>query len=296
MASDLPQRFGVHGPPDAGPRLGVIGSCNVDLIVRCRRLARPGETVVGDDVVRLPGGKGANQAAALAALGADVSLLCSVGQDEDGEWLLRALRGRGVNVDLVRRSPRPTGAAFITVDDAGENEIVVSLGANADLELGDVDLGRFDVVLAQLEIAESIVAAAAQRSPTFVLNAAPARPVSAETLAHCAVVIANEVEAESLELSGIEHCVVTMGERGAAHYALGREVARCVAPRVTPVDTVGAGDVFCAAYALQFARGASALDALRFAVVAATLATRAQGAQGALPTREEVDAALARAS
>lgn len=280
----------------ARPRLGVIGSCNVDLIVRCRRLARPGETVVGDDVVRLPGGKGANQAAAGARLGADTSLLCCVGDDESGAWLLGELRDLGVRDDLVQRSPRPTGTAFITVDDSGENEIVVSLGANADLSLNDVDLGAFDVVLSQLEIADSIVAAAAPRSRTFILNVAPAQAVSPDTLARCAVVIANEVEAESLELSSIECCVVTMGERGAAHYAFGREVARSAAPHVVPVDTVGAGDVFCAAYALQFALGASPRDALRFSVVAGTLATLAQGAQGALPTHEEVVAWLAGAS
>jgi len=294
VAHDLSQRRGAGGPVGASARLGVIGSCNVDLIVRCRHLARPGETVLGDDVVRLPGGKGANQASALARLGADVSLLCCVGDDENGEWLLRGLRESGVHDDLVRRSSRPTGTAFITVDDAGENEIVVSPGANADLDLVDVDFGRFDVVLAQLEVAESIVALAARRSRTFILNVAPARPVGPETLAHCAVVIANEVEAESLELSGIERCVVTMGERGAAHYCFGREVARCVAPRVEPVDTVGAGDVFCAAYALQFALGASPREALRFSVVAGSLATLASGAQGALPTQDEVIAWLAR--
>jgi ribokinase len=282
--------------PGASPRLGVVGSCNVDLVVRCRRLARPGETVLGDDVVRLPGGKGANQASAAARLGADVSLVACVGNDESGEWLLGELRARGARVDLVQRSSRATGTAFITVDDRGENEIVVSSGANADLSLVDVDLGRFDVVLAQMEIAESIVDDAAARSRTFVLNVAPARPVRGDTLAHCAVVIANEAEAESLELTSIEHCVVTMGERGAVHYAWGREVVRVVAPRVVPVDTVGAGDVFCAAYALQFALGASPGDALRFSVVAGTLATLAQGAQGALPTRQEVAAWLARAS
>ncbi|MGC1420017.1 MAG: ribokinase [Acidimicrobiales bacterium] len=280
----------------AYPRLGVIGSCNVDLIVRCRRLARPGETVMGDDVVRLPGGKGANQAAALARLGADVSLACSVGDDESGEWLLRELQHAGVRDHLVQRSSRPTGTAFITVDDDGENEIVVSSGANADLTLVDLDLEGFDVVLAQLEIAESIVDAAARRSRAFILNVAPARVVSPDTLSRCAIVIANEVEAESLDLSRIERCVVTMGQRGAAHFAFGRETNRSAAPHVEAVDTVGAGDVFCAAYALQYALGASPRDALRFSVVAGTLATLAQGAQGALPTREEVVEWLDRAS
>lgn len=279
----------------AGPRIGVVGSCNVDFVVRCRQLARPGETVLGDDVVRLPGGKGANQAAAAARLGADVSLMASLGDDESGEWLLDVLRGRGVRDELVLRSSRPTGTAFIAVDDRGENEIVVSPGANADLDLGGVDLDSFDVVLASMEVSSSVIDDAAQRSRNFVLNVAPVSLVNPATLARCAVVIANEVEAESFDLAALQHGVVTLGARGAVHYHHGREIARAVAPVVEPVDTVGAGDVFCAAYALQWASGASAQDALSFAVTAGSLATMSLGAQGALPTSEEVEWWLARA-
>ena len=277
------------------PRLGVVGSCNVDLVVRCRRLARPGETVLGDDVVRLSGGKGANQAAAAARLGANVSLIAAVGHDESAEWLLDTLRGVGVHDELISRSSRPTGTAFITVDDRGENEIVVSRGANADLDLADVDLEPFDVVLASMEVAASVLDDAASRSRHFILNVAPAAPVNPETLDRCAVVIANEGEAESLSLTSIEHCVVTMGAKGAVHFKHGREVARVAAPVIDPVDTVGAGDVFCAAYAVMWARGWPARDVLAYAVTAGALATLALGAQGALPTHEEVTTWLARA-
>lgn len=276
------------------PRIGVVGTCNVDLVVRCRRLARPGETVLGDDVVRLSGGKGANQAAAAARLGANVSLMATLGSDENGEWLLDVLRGYGVHDELIRRSSRPTGTAFITVDDRGENEIVVATGANADLDLGEFDLHDFDVVLAQMEISASVLDDAALRSRHFILNVAPAAPVSAETLTHCNVVIANEVEAQSFDLASLEHCVVTLGAGGAVHYQHGREVARADALEVQPVDTVGAGDVFCAAYALMWAKGSSANDTLDYAVTAGSLATLALGAQGALPTDEEVMKWLAR--
>jgi ribokinase len=258
-------------------------------------LARPGETVLGDDVVRLSGGKGANQAAAAARLGADVSLIAAVGNDESGEWLLSKLRGHGVRDDLVQRSIRPSGTAFITVDDHGENEVVVSPGANADLELSGIDLGIFDVVLAQMEVAPSVLDEAAVSSRHFILNVAPARAVNPKTLARCAVVIANELEAASFDVASLENCVVTLGSRGAVHYALGNEVARAAAPVVEPIDTVGAGDVFCAAYALQWALGVSPFDALRFATTAGALATLALGAQGSLPTRQEVDSWLARA-
>lgn len=274
--------------------IGVVGSCNVDLSVRCAELPRPGETVLGADVERLPGGKGANQAAALARLGVNVALIASVGDDDAGEWLLGQLEGRGVDLSHVQRSSRATGTAFITVDRHGENEIVVAPGANAALNLGSLDLGAFDVVLAQMEVDPSVIDAAARASRAFILNAAPAAPVDSATLARCAVVIANELEVQNLELAEIDHCVLTLGARGAVHYQRGREVARATPRALEPVDTVGAGDVFCAAYALQFASGANASDALQFAVAAGSLATLGKGAQGALPTKAEVEQWLER--
>ena len=278
------------------PRLGVVGSANVDLVVRCAALPRPGETVLGGDLARLPGGKGANQAAAAARLGADVTLVACVGTDEAGDWLVHGLARRGVDVSLVQRSPRPSGTALITVGADGENQIVVAPGANRDLDLVGCDLEVFDVVLAQLEIDPAVVAGAARRARHLVLNVAPAVEVDADVLARCAVVIANEAEAEAIDLSGVEHCVVTRGSRGAVRLERGREVARAAAPTVEVVDAVGAGDVFCAAYSLQFAAGAAFDDALAFAVVAGALATRAEGAQGSLPTTQEVERWLADAS
>ncbi len=277
------------------PSIGVVGSCNVDLVVRCADLPRRGETVLGEDVVRLPGGKGGNQAAAAARLGARVSLMASVGTDEAGDWLLSLLRELGVDVTSVHRTARATGTAFIAVDHAGENQIVVAPGANAELDLANIGLDRFDVVLAQMEVSQAVIDAAALRSRSFILNAAPAVPVDPETLARCAVVIANEVEAESFDSSKLEHCVLTLGARGAVHLQRGREVDRVTAPTLEPVDTVGAGDVFCAAYALQYALRVPAYQALRFAVAAGSLATLALGAQGAMPTRTEVEQWLARA-
>ncbi|MEI6710688.1 MAG: ribokinase, partial [Actinomycetota bacterium] len=268
----------------SGPRVGVVGSCNVDLVVRGATLPRPGETIVGEDVVRLPGGKGANQAVAAATLGAQVSLLAAVGRDETGEFMIASLRAQGVDVGHVQRSDRPTGTAFITLDQNGQNQIVVAPGANADLSLEGIDLGGFDVVVAQMEISATVVADAANRSKRFILNVAPAGPVAPAVLNQCAVVIANEIEIELFDVAQLADCIVTLGARGAVHYQKGREVLRVGAPRVEVVDTVGAGDVFCAAYAVQLARHASADDALRFAVTAGALATRGVGAQGALPT------------
>ena len=268
--------------------MGVVGSCNVDLVVHCATLPRPGETVIGGDVVRLPGGKGANQAVAAARMGARVSLMASLGTDESGDWLLANLVAQGVDVSLMRRGDRATGMALITVDQFGDNEIVVAPGANAEVDVSDIALEEFDVVLAQLEVPASVVRDAAGRSREFILNVAPAVALDAATLARCSVVIANEVEAASYDFANLNHVIVTLGPRGAVHYCRGREVTRAFAPAIEAVDTVGAGDVFCGAYAVEYARGTPAPEALRFAVTAGSLATLAVGAQGARPTREEV--------
>ena len=275
------------------PRVGVVGSCNVDLVVRCHELPRPGETIFGEDLRRFPGGKGANQASAASRLGADVSFIGCVGSDADGDWLVEALRKHGVQNGLVQRALRPTGTAFIIVDDFGENEIVVTPGANDELSISDINLLQFDVVLAQLEISSAIIEEAASRSNAFILNIAPASSVKQETLEKCSVVIANELEANSVDLNSLSHCVVTLGANGAVHYRFGREIARAQAPIVDAVDTVGAGDVFCAAYAIEFARGSTPELALQFSVTAGALATLANGAQGALPSQLEVQRWLA---
>lgn len=274
--------------PRGVPHLGVVGSCNIDLVVRCRDLPRPGETIIGEDLRRLPGGKGANQAVAASHLGADVSFIGCVGLDADGDWLIDSLHGHGVHHELMQRAHRSSGTAFIIVDERGENEIVVSPGANEELDVAELDLLQFDVVLAQLEISSAVIEEVARRSSAFILNIAPASTVKQETLELCSVVIANELEATSVDLSSLAHCVVTLGANGAVHYRYGSEVARAEAPVVDAVDTVGAGDVFCAAYAIEFARGSTPKEALEFSVTAGALATLANGAQGALPAESDV--------
>jgi len=179
------------------------------------------------------------------------------------------------------------------VDDRGENSIVVAPGANDDLDVSGVDLEAFDVVLAQLEVPTDVIADVAERARSLVLNVAPAVPVDPAVLARCAVVIANEVEVAALDLASLANCVVTLGAAGAVHYAFGVEVARVSAPAVTPIDTVGAGDVFCGAYALRHALGDPPARVLAYAVTAGALATLAPGAQGGLPTDTEVRSWLA---
>ncbi|MHB1905411.1 MAG: PfkB family carbohydrate kinase [Acidimicrobiales bacterium] len=274
------------------PRIGVVGSANVDLVARCEALPRPGETIMASSLARLPGGKGANQAAALAALGAEVSFVGCVGADESGDWLLAGLAARGVDVARAVRRDVPTGTALIAVDASGENVIIVAPGANDALTPESLDLAGLDLVLCQLEVPVAVVEAVVARAPRTVLNRAPARALSPETLAGCRAIVANEHETRSLPLAELAHVVVTHGAEGASRVERGTEVARAAPPRVTPVDTVGAGDVFCAAYALGLAEGWDLDETLRFAVAAGALATLAPGAQGSLPTRGEVEACL----
>lgn len=268
------------------PRVAVVGSCNVDVVVSVHRLAQPGETVLGADPVRLPGGKGANQAVAARRWGSPTFLVAHVGEDADGTWALDNLRSAGVDVSACQRVPRSTGVAYITVDDRGENQIVVAPGANATLRVPA--LPPVDVVLAQLEIALEPVEEALNFGVPLVLNASPAGRASTSVLERCAVVVVNEHEAKELDLSVLDHCVVTSGSRGASLWRHGAHVLTIPAPRVAAVDTVGAGDVFCATYALEWARGEDPEVALRRAVYAGARATTQPGAQGALPTREEI--------
>ncbi|MGH3065939.1 MAG: PfkB family carbohydrate kinase, partial [Gaiellaceae bacterium] len=163
---------------DTGPRIAVVGSINLDLVARCERLPRPGETVTGATFTRYPGGKGANQAVACARLGADVTMIAAVGGDSHAEEALLGLRAAGVMLEL-EIADEPTGVALIIVDASGETEIVVAPGANATL--GQVRLPEHDAVLCQLEVPDEAVTAAWEGcTGMFCLNAAPARAIAVD--------------------------------------------------------------------------------------------------------------------
>lgn len=263
------------------PTLDVLGSVNVDLTVTVDRLPAPGETVGGGTSARTPGGKGANQAAAAARLGAPTRLLGAVGDDDDGRLALAALRDAGVGVDGVRVVDAPTGTAVVVVDASGENQIVVVPGANAAVTSDGLEL-RGDVLLAQLEVDVDAVTAAALRSEALVVvNAAPARPLPAALVARADVVVVNETEHAQLpELRDARAVAVTLGARGAVLLRDGRETGRAGAPRVdSPVSTVGAGDAFCAALALALGAGWSDDDALAAACAVGADAVRSAEAQ-----------------
>jgi ribokinase len=279
-------------------RVTVVGSVNLDLVMRVPRLPVVGETVSDGTFSQHPGGKGANQALAARRLGATVSLVAAVGDDETAEAALALLEQAGV--DLSRcwmHESLPTGVAVILVDTHGENQIAVAPGANRSLTAEALELGSEEAIMCQLEIPiETVQAAAASTTGFFCLNAAPARTVPREVLKRADLVVVNEVEHATLgvDLSEVRGLVaLTLGSAGATLYRHGRAVAKATPPRVEVVDAVGAGDCFVAALTVSLLDGLSPELALQRAVVAGALATTVEGAQASMPTRAEVDALIA---
>jgi ribokinase len=268
------------------PRITVVGSANIDLVARCERLPRPGETLTGATFGRIAGGKGANQAAAAARLGAQVRFVGRVGRDD---LTIRALEREGVDVGGVVRDDGESGVAVILVDATGENVIVVAPGANGRLEAADVRVGEADGVICQQEIEPEAIAAAASGARFFCLNAAPARgPL---TLTPDLLVV-NRWEQEQVgEYDGL--VALTLGAEGAVLLESGREIARATPPHVRAVDGTAAGDAFCAALVVSLLEGRDRTQALTRACAAGALAASRAGAQPSLPTAAEVDAILA---
>lgn len=300
-----------------GVSVCVVGSINLDRVLRVPRIPVPGETLLGDAVRTFAGGKGDNQAVAVARSGSRVVLIGALGRDGDAESLLTNLEHMGVE-QRIRRADRPTGTAWITVDDDGENTIVVVPGANeALLEPTEEELSvvrTADVVLLQQEIPAATVTAVATAAfaagATVVLNAAPSRPAEVVPWASVSVLVVNEHEAADLVgeagdatatatalLALVPAVVVTLGGNGAVVAVRGADPVHLAARPVAVTDTTGAGDAFCGALAAELDRtGGRTLDALvgaaRYATDVAALAVQREGAQAGIPTRAEVEAAF----
>jgi ribokinase len=291
------------------PQVTVVGSLNLDLVVGVTSLPGRGETVVGTSVQSLPGGKGANQAAAAAGLSSSVAMIGRVGDDSSGAVLVEDLRSRGVDVSGVTTSSEPTGTATVAVEaDSGENLIVVAPGANGALSVADVSVDAVAsaaVVLVQLEIPlDTVAAAVAHADGLVVLNPAPPATLPASVLSRVDVLVPNEWElgrlagapvgdsldelaASARSVTGRD-VVVTVGGRGALVVPASGTHALVPPPQVSVVDTTGAGDCFCGALSVALARGDGLLNATRYAVAAAALSTTGAGARGALPSDAEV--------
>lgn len=289
----------------------VVGSINADLVVRASRFPSPGETIRGEDMAMLPGGKGANQAVAAARHGASVAILGRVGKDGFGDLMIDSLKKHRVDTDLVRRDEAPTGAAMIIVDKKGQNTIVVSPGANARVAPADVQpaaLADVKLVLFQLEIPIETVLQAArlakQHGAQVILNPAPARELPDELISLADYILPNETElnlltglrvedtasaekaARALLKKGARTVIVTLGANGAL--LVGDDHAQHLpAFKVSVVDTTGAGDAFVGGFAAARLHGLELVEAVRYANVSGALATTTFGAQSG-PTRDEV--------
>lgn len=298
------------------PDVVVLGSLNMDLVVRTARMPRPGETVMGERFVTIPGGKGANQAAAAARLGAAVEMIGRVGADTFGPTLVTNMRQQGVGIEHVTVDERAsTGVALIVVDGEGENSIVVVPGANDRVSKGDLRAARdllagAHFLVAQLEVPLPVVRDAIQLARELdlrvIVNAAPARRVDDDFMRGVFCLVVNEFEAqtlaglpvtEDLESAseagqalldlGVYVAVITLGARGAL-LVTRESSAHVPARRVPVVDTTAAGDAFVGGLAVALIEGYDLVDAVRYATCAGTLAATRLGAQPSLPSAEEV--------
>jgi ribokinase len=294
----------------------VVGSVNMDHIVRVARLPAPGETILGESYVLTPGGKGANQAATAARLSAETSIIGVRGADAAGERLAAVLGAEGVDVSRLRVSEHtPTGLALITVDAAGGNTIVVAALANAELQPEEIDeavtlIAGASVVLTQLEVPLAAVTRALELARgagvTTIVNPSPAVPGPrlAGLLPLVDVIVANRTEAailtgqddpaeatRRLVAQGPQSAVVTLGSQGALWYdgAIPRHVA---AYPIVEVDPTGAGDAFCGALAAAVADGRSLAEGLDWAAAAGAHAASRPGALPSLPNRDDLSALL----
>lgn len=267
------------------PSITVVGSVNLDLVARVERLPRPGETVTDARFARVKGGKGANQAVAAARLGADVTLVCSVGTDVFAD---EALPNEERLTLAAARVEAPTGVALILVDASGENQIAVAPGANSELK--EFELPPSDAVLTQLEVPDEAVRRAWELSEgLFCLNAAPARPIDVDA----DLTVVNRYELEVLlRRDGL--VAVTLGAEGAILLEDGEEIARAEPPPVDAVDGTAAGDAFTACLLVSLLQGLEPAEALRRSCAAGAIAASRFGAQPSLPTADEVDGILRR--
>lgn len=294
-------------------KISVVGSINMDMTVKAERIPLKGETLKGEDLKYIPGGKGANQAVAMAKLGADVEMFGCVGNDSAGQELISNLNNMGVKTGNIRTVEGvPTGIALITVGE-NDNTIIVVAGANDCVDRAYVDsikeeLLKSEIVVLQHEIPqetnEYVIRLCHENGVKVVLNPGPARPVKQEIVElvtyltpnehEAKIIFGDEIETEELLKKYPEKLLITQGSRGVSMCLADGEVLLVPARKAAVVDTTGAGDTLNGAFTVQIAKGESVREALRFGNVAASLSTEKFGAQGGMPTFEEVTAELAK--
>ncbi len=292
-------------------KLAVVGSMNMDMTVTAERIPNKGETLLGKSIHYIPGGKGANQAVAMARLGAEVEMFGCVGDDENGRRLVRNLEQEGIktgNISILKDTP--TGIAMITVGE-NDNTIIVVPGANGKVDRDYVEgikekLESYDMVIMQQEIPldtiHYIVNFCSEKGIPVVLNPAPAAVVPMEIIEKVTYLTPNEHEAalifgdgasmEELLKKYPDKLVITRGSKGVSAALPSGEIVNIPARPAKVVDTTGAGDTLNGAFCVKAAEGAGLKEALVYANIAASLSTEKFGAQGGMPYAEEVEKEL----
>ncbi|MBR5035171.1 MAG: ribokinase [Bacteroidales bacterium] len=293
----------------------VVGSSNVDLTARVKRLPLPGETIGGATLLRANGGKGANQAVAAARMGAEVLFLTCLGNDASGEMLSAQFAADGIDTSCIKLSATPTGTALIFVDDNAENCIAVAPGSNMDLMPEDIDAAAgnmkgADYLLVQLEIPMPTVVRSVELADSLgirtILNPAPMNPVPEELFSHIWLITPNQTEAEQLTgihvsseddaraaadalfAKGVKNVIITMGGKGSMVCTPGNSIF-VPSRKVHAVDTTGAGDVYNGALVASLAEGKSIPEAARQATLASSIAVTRMGAQTSAPYKKEIE-------
>ncbi|HUQ64929.1 MAG TPA: ribokinase [Flavitalea sp.] len=293
----------------------IIGSSNTDMVINSTHLPAPGETIIGSAFFMNPGGKGANQAVAAARLGGPVTLICKTGNDIFGKQAAENFKNEGINISyMVEDTLNPSGVALITVDDSGENTIVVASGANGTLSRTDISpfvkvISNASILLMQLEIpvdtVQYVAEAAKSKNVKVILNPAPACNLPDGLLKNLSIITPNEKEAEmltgiqvinidsakdaakALAAKGVKTVIITLGAKGALIYD-GNTFEHVKAIEVKAVDTTAAGDIFNGALAVALYEGRSLIEATEFACKAAAVSVTRKGAQSSAPFRKEL--------
>ncbi|GGG70683.1 ribokinase [Paenibacillus radicis (ex Gao et al. 2016)] len=297
----------------------VVGSMNMDIVTQVERHPVPGETIQGNETRFFIGGKGANQAVAASRSGASVAMAGGLGLDSFGADIRKQLTEDGIDLNCVIEKQAMTGIALITIDQSGENNIILSAGANGKYgedEVDTLDLTGFDVILLQNEIAQAanqrvLDKAAAANIPVF-LNPAPIAGFDHTQLSKVSFLILNEVEAEELSgtridgisqalkagkqllEAGLPHLIITLGSKGSLYLDQAGTEIEMPAFTVDAVDTTAAGDTFIGAFAAKYIAGDTLEESLRYATAASALAVSAAGAQSSIPTEDQVHEFLQR--
>ncbi|PZR27077.1 MAG: ribokinase [Citrobacter freundii] len=293
----------------------VVGSTNMDMVVKTSHIPAHGETVLGGSFFMNPGGKGANQAVAVARLGGEVIFISKMGNDVFGKQSFQLFDEEGIDTRYILSDDElPSGVALITVDQEGENSIVVAPGANAsllppDMEAALADINASSIILMQLEIPLEtvlfLVRYASEKDIKVILNPAPATALPKELLEHVDIITPNRTEASMLSgievtdldtakeaarqihQMGVKNVVITMGSLGAVVYT-GKDHHLIPAHAVQTVDSTAAGDVFNGALAVSLSEGKELLAAVKFACEAAAISVTRLGAQSSIPYRNEL--------